>query len=184
MQYFFNLLPMSTQFRWVKGAVHIVARREFIEFAIQDVRALSILGVLQSHERENKKGIVADETYFATLNHNPKTIPVPGAFTGNTSLVGQLHPVREKQWIFDGVKCMSGTSIRGICIFGVNDLPYLVKSKGLFANKFLPEIEPEAYDMVEAWLKYKIQYESTHEQIHPSFNVTYYENLHTSLNHL
>ena len=41
--------------------------------------------------------------------------------------------------------------MRGICIFGVGDLPLLTSRRELFANKFFADFEPLAYDCLEEW---------------------------------
>ena len=58
----------------VKGAVHIIARREFVEFAVTDHRALDFLHWL-------KDAAHPDEMFFSSLNYN-KHLAIPGGYLG------------------------------------------------------------------------------------------------------
>jgi len=44
-----------------------------------------------------------------------------------------------------------GKRVRGICVFGVRDVPLLVQRKELFANKFHLAFHPLAQDCLEEW---------------------------------
>ena len=57
-----------------KGSAHAALSREFVDFALNDPRAVDLL--------EWMKDIRApDEHFFPTLNHNP-LLGVPGAYKG------------------------------------------------------------------------------------------------------
>lgn len=57
-----------------KGSAHVAVTRAFVDFALNDPRAVDLL--------EWMKDIRApDEHFFPTLNHNPH-LGVPGAFKG------------------------------------------------------------------------------------------------------
>lgn len=60
----------------VKGAIHIVATREFIHFALTDRRARDLLDWLRDAH-------VPDEMFFSTLNFNTH-LAAPGAYLGTT----------------------------------------------------------------------------------------------------
>ena len=57
-----------------KGAVHIIATRGFVDFAMSNETALKFLEWV-------KKTKIPDETYFSTLNHNPQ-LGAPGSYRG------------------------------------------------------------------------------------------------------
>ena len=57
-----------------KGSVHIVASAAFVEFALNDSRAVKLLAYIRDHT------YVPDEWFFSTLNHNPDALPAPGAY--------------------------------------------------------------------------------------------------------
>ena len=67
---------------------------------------------------------------------------------------------RYKLWF---QKCLSGKSVRNICIFGVNDLPNLMRKaygRSLFANKFFWDFQPMAWDCMQEWHHARIAEES------------------------
>jgi hypothetical protein len=70
-------------------------------------------------------------------------------------------------------KCY-GKVVRGICITGVGDLPYIVKRKELFINKFYWNFEPLSLACWE-----ELQFNRTVESSLPSFNFddSYYRSL-------
>ncbi|KAF6773140.1 hypothetical protein AHF37_08050 [Paragonimus kellicotti] len=164
---------LNFTFTWFKGSVHIAARREFVQFMHTDIRAKQILKVT-----------VPDETYFATINHNPDSLPVPGAFLRENNSREFKQVTRYKVWSDSHRPCGSGRWIRSICMFGLNDLPRLIDQPEFFANKFVPEVEPEAYDKLESWLAHKVDYETRNAQLHPSFQKVYYSSLESSWRHL
>ncbi|KAF5396688.1 N-acetyllactosaminide beta-1 6-N-acetylglucosaminyl-transferase [Paragonimus heterotremus] len=175
---------LNFTFTWFKGSVHIAARREFVQFMLTDIKAKQILKVLREHEREVSKVTVPDETYFATINHNPGSLPVPGAFLQGNSNRELKQVTRYKVWARSHQPCGSGRWRRSICMFGLKDLPRLIDQPEFFANKFVPEVEPEAYDILELWLAHKVDYETRHAQLHPSFKKAYYSSLESSWRHL
>ena len=63
-----------------------------------------------------------------------------------------------------------GRQVRDACVFGVGDLPTLVRRPELFVNKFYADLEPLGLDCLEAWLRHK-------ETCPPPFNVDYYRRL-------
>ena len=56
-----------------------------------------------------------------------------------------------------GLEECGGDFVHGVCIFGTEDLPGLIKKKHgpLFANKFDLNSEPIAYECMEAWITYR-----------------------------
>ncbi|XP_052285132.1 beta-1,3-galactosyl-O-glycosyl-glycoprotein beta-1,6-N-acetylglucosaminyltransferase-like [Dreissena polymorpha] len=124
----------------VKGAVHIVVNRGFVDFVLHDQRAHDLLNWTRPTH-------IPDETYFATLNHNPQ-LGVPGAYLGVPETDDVLKPfmARFKDW---GERECHGKRLRDICIIGTGDLPELAQSKKLFVNKFHQNFRPYAYDCLE-----------------------------------
>ncbi|CAH8595819.1 unnamed protein product [Dicrocoelium dendriticum] len=169
---------------WYKGSAHIAARREFVQFVHENKRAILILQVLRDFEQQEGRGVIADETYFPTLNHNPVSLPVPGAFLGVHESDVFKPPIRAKVWYNTKLPCRSGKWIRGICMLGLRDVDWLKDRPELFANKFIPSVEPEGYTELERWLREKLLYESAHNCLHPSFNATHYLSLELRWNHL
>ncbi|KAA3670449.1 uncharacterized protein DEA37_0006854, partial [Paragonimus westermani] len=176
-----TMTAISTpQFTWYKGPVHVIVRREFVDYMLNNPRAKQLYNTL-ARQAANK---VPDETYFATLNHNPDTFPIPGAFLGVHETNWPQSIARFKIWNDREWARGSKQWIREICMLGWADLPKLQSSPQLFANKFVPSVEPDAYGMLELWLARKVHYETTYGRRHPSFNLSYYRNHEMSWNHL
>jgi len=63
-----------------------------------------------------------------------------------------------------------GQFVRGVCVFGVGDLPQLVQRREFFANKFYADSEPLALDCLEARLRHN-------ERCPPEFDREFYSKL-------
>ena len=63
-----------------------------------------------------------------------------------------------------------GKWVRSVCVYGIGDLPALIKNKHLFANKFMLHVDPLAYECMEALIEQR-------SICPPPFNDTYYRNL-------
>jgi len=57
-----------------KGSTHIAARREFVDFALNDRRAQDFLHWLRDTQ-------IPDETFFNSLNRNQQ-LDIPGSYRG------------------------------------------------------------------------------------------------------
>ncbi|XP_064613401.1 beta-1,3-galactosyl-O-glycosyl-glycoprotein beta-1,6-N-acetylglucosaminyltransferase 3-like [Liolophura sinensis] len=123
----------------MKGPIHIAASRDFVQFIFEDRKTQVFLEWLRGTQ-------IPDETFYATINNNP-FLGAPGGFHGPESVRESMTSfIRYKQW---GKTPCSGKYQRQICIFNVGDLPRLVNSKALFANKFLSSYGQYAYDCLE-----------------------------------
>ena len=61
------------------------------------------------------------------------------------------HPIiRAKSWVghYNNRKC-EGKYVRGICVYGIGDAPWLASRPELFANKFHSTFEYLGYDCLE-----------------------------------
>jgi len=54
-----------------------------------------------------------------------------------------------------GVDKCHGMWRRGVCIFGVEDLPLLTGRHELFVNKFYVDTQPLGMECMEQWVEYK-----------------------------
>ena len=118
-------------------------------------------------------------SYWATLQYNSKFNP-PGGFKGEftrfdfnlfrikASFVynsGKLVNLRRvnttSRFIIwgDSFKC-NGKYQRGVCIFSFGDLSLLITRHEFFANKFLLDYNPIAYQCMEEWINNKNRYSS------------------------
>ncbi|XP_041347186.1 beta-1,3-galactosyl-O-glycosyl-glycoprotein beta-1,6-N-acetylglucosaminyltransferase-like, partial [Gigantopelta aegis] len=123
--------------RPVKGSVHIVASRGFVDYLLHNQTSKDLLEWVQ-------KTKIPDETYFSTLNHNPH-LGVPGSYKGEPE---RRTLSRFKNW---GSLPCAGKFVRSVCVLGLGDLPLLAKAKEFFANKFHLDFEPYALDCIEEW---------------------------------
>ncbi|XP_046551049.1 N-acetyllactosaminide beta-1,6-N-acetylglucosaminyl-transferase-like [Haliotis rubra] len=156
--------------RPVKGAVHVVVNRQYVEYIVYDPVANDLLMWL-------KRTKFPDETFFATLNHNPH-LKIPGTYQGEpeTDPVNKPFLARYKVWqggkLFGG-DCQ-GKYVRHICIFGVGDLAKFPERKELFANKFHLDFQPAALQCMDEWYLSRTLRERRGES---TFDDSYYKTL-------
>lgn len=50
----------------------------------------------------------------------------------------------------------TGRYVRDICIYNVEDLPWIIEKNSMFANKFESTSFPEALDCLELWHRHKV----------------------------
>ncbi|CAL8102124.1 unnamed protein product [Calicophoron daubneyi] len=178
-----SLLPFKIT--WMKGSVHVAVRREFVDYMNNSPRAIALLQALTDWEQISRRKVFADEQFFATLNHNPTVFPIPGAYLGSNSSE-LLNPLitRWKVWEFEHLPCGSGHWQRNICMLGMADLPRLKKSGHLFANKFIPEVDPVAYDELERTIRDRVIREAETGHLNVNFHPEFYSALEISKNHI
>jgi len=120
--------------RAVKGSVHIVVNREFVDFVLHNQTAADLLSWARTVH-------IPDEAFFSTINYNPQ-LGVRGSYTGvpeTTETKNKTNPfmVRYKNWGSPPFKWpCAGYKSKGICIISTGDLPLLKSRPELFANKF------------------------------------------------
>ena len=68
----------------MKGNLHIAVNRNFVDYILHNPFAKVFL------EWTKKYVLVPDETYFATLNHNPQ-LGIKGSFLGNADAHTHTH---------------------------------------------------------------------------------------------
>ncbi|BFZ25620.1 hypothetical protein BsWGS_28659 [Bradybaena similaris] len=113
----------------MKGPVHIVVHREFVDYVLHNDTASALL-------HWTKSTLIPDETFFATLNANPQ-LGIKGTYTGDPELTKTrpfIARYKIRQWM-DNASC-AGEYLRGVCILTTGDLPRLGKAHEMFANKF------------------------------------------------
>ncbi|XP_046547708.1 beta-1,3-galactosyl-O-glycosyl-glycoprotein beta-1,6-N-acetylglucosaminyltransferase-like [Haliotis rubra] len=149
-----NSVDANTQSRWIrrrwkkafptphgiipyKGNVHVVVSRGFVDYAINDP-------IAQNFTEWLKRTKVPDETFFGTLNNNPK-LRVPGSSTGRISTDYHLKPyiARFKNW----------GPIWGEKSFDWPCKGLLSSRRELFANKFHIDYQPQTYDCMDEWIR-------------------------------
>ncbi|XP_060555191.1 N-acetyllactosaminide beta-1,6-N-acetylglucosaminyl-transferase-like [Ruditapes philippinarum] len=147
--------PPPHKIRPIKGSVHVAVNRHFVHFALYNQIALDFLEWL-------KKTQIPDETFFASLNHNPH-LGINGSFLGDAEEY-PLKPslMRYKNWEYGHsvyVRGCAGKYVRNVCVLGVGDLNRAYNDIGLFANKFNLDYEFLALDCLE-----EVMYKKTWDQ--------------------
>ncbi|XP_069115830.1 beta-1,3-galactosyl-O-glycosyl-glycoprotein beta-1,6-N-acetylglucosaminyltransferase-like isoform X2 [Argopecten irradians] len=144
-----------------KGSVHITVNRHFVDYVLHNQTARDFLDWCG-------KTWVPDETFFASLNHNPH-LGIQGSADGFVE--PYIMNSRFKNW--GNLHC-AGKVVRQICIFGVGDLPVLSRRYELFANKFYWDFQPVTLDCMEELL-----YNRTRDDYHNkrTFDAAVYKNL-------
>ncbi|XP_029287966.1 beta-1,3-galactosyl-O-glycosyl-glycoprotein beta-1,6-N-acetylglucosaminyltransferase 7 [Cottoperca gobio] len=132
------------------GTAYYALTRAFVDFVLNSPIAQDLL-------EWSKDTFSPDEHYWVTLNHI-KEAPgshVDGGWTGDIRAIkwkdqeGRVH---------NGCK---GHYVRDICIYGVEDLPWIVYGNSMFANKFESNTFPEALDCLEQWHRNKVLNQTT-----------------------
>ncbi|XP_061192186.1 beta-1,3-galactosyl-O-glycosyl-glycoprotein beta-1,6-N-acetylglucosaminyltransferase-like [Saccostrea echinata] len=157
--------------RPIKGAVHVTVNRNFVEYSINNHVGKDFLAWVQ------KAGTVPDETFFASLIHNPH-LGIPGSFKGQVETDYSLKKPflsRFKSWRdAPNYWPCHGHFVRGICIFGLGDLPLLARRPEFFANKFHIDYQPHILLCLDQLL-----FNRTRDEYFGrlQFETDYYENL-------
>ncbi|XP_054984919.1 N-acetyllactosaminide beta-1,6-N-acetylglucosaminyl-transferase isoform X2 [Sorex araneus] len=123
------------------GSAYVALSREFSEFVLRDPRAEDLL-------LWSKDTFSPDEHFWVTLNRIPG---VPGAMP-NASWAGNLRAIKWNDMEDQHGGC-HGHYVHGICIYGPGDLPWLMNSQSLFANKFELSTYPLTLECLELQLR-------------------------------
>ncbi|XP_059173778.1 beta-1,3-galactosyl-O-glycosyl-glycoprotein beta-1,6-N-acetylglucosaminyltransferase-like isoform X2 [Physella acuta] len=154
-------------FRPMKGSTHVTLSRAFVDFVLHNKRARDVFKWVTTLKSFH------DEAFFSTLNHNPH-LGAPGSYKGNLELTEENKPhlSRYKVWnTSNETFCSANSWLRHICILSIGDLPLMVRSVKLFANKFSLQDDRLAISCLEEWL-----YNST-LNTNVGINTSYYSNL-------
>lgn len=164
--------PFGRNVTVLKGAIHIVAQRGYIDFILHNKVALDFLEWVKQVKHP-------DETYFASLNHSP-LLKVPGSYLGHPESHSNHYPfiARYKNWRNAKLKCHS-KRVRSLCIFGMRDIPNIIDLEQLFVNKFHIDHQPYALLCMAELIRNRTisQYMGLRK-----FDTTFYENLDMSHN--
>ncbi|ESP05524.1 hypothetical protein LOTGIDRAFT_103000 [Lottia gigantea] len=105
-----------------KGSAYGIFSRQFVDYVINNKKARDIL-------KWCRDVYSPDEYYWATLNYNLK-LHAPGS----NSVGDEMKPFLAVYVSWTPSECY-GRRYRAYCIFGIRDLPTLVKRPEMFANK-------------------------------------------------
>ncbi|XP_004484678.1 beta-1,3-galactosyl-O-glycosyl-glycoprotein beta-1,6-N-acetylglucosaminyltransferase 7 [Dasypus novemcinctus] len=113
------------------GSAYFVLTRKFVDFVLTDIRAKDLL-------RWSKDIHSPEQHYWVTLN---RLKDAPGA-TPNAGWEGNVRAIKWKKEEGTGHDGCKGHYAQEACVYGPGDLPWLIQSPSLFANKFEPSTDP------------------------------------------
>ncbi|XP_075246734.1 beta-1,3-galactosyl-O-glycosyl-glycoprotein beta-1,6-N-acetylglucosaminyltransferase-like isoform X2 [Convolutriloba macropyga] len=158
-----------------KSSTHYAFTYKAIEYIVTSHLSLAVLDFM-------KKFRCNDEHYFAVLHYNYNITRLPGSewvMDPKKSVANQFE-LRYKNWKFgSNFECKSRRIKREICMIGVKTLPELVNTyygTALFANKFLWDFQPRAWDCMYAWHYRRQQDEYFTGRVSNSFAIKIEEN--------
>jgi len=137
--------PYDINLTFFKGELHGLFSRRMTEFIVESEHGKKYLDWCSDTGHPS-------EHYYNTLNYNVH-LNAPGGYTGDLDVAHNysVSPIiRIKNWVHlhENLKC-SGQVVRGICIYGVRDAPWLSQRMELFANKFRLTYQYLALDCLE-----------------------------------
>ncbi|XP_006639740.2 N-acetyllactosaminide beta-1,6-N-acetylglucosaminyl-transferase [Lepisosteus oculatus] len=127
------------------GTAYYSLTRPFVEFVLHSQIAKDLL-------EWSKDTYSPDEHYWVTLNHLPEA---PGSHP-NGGWEGDIRAIKWRDQAgasHDGCK---GHYVRDICIYGTEDLQWIISRNSMFANKFELSTYPQAVECLELWHRKKV----------------------------
>ncbi|XP_044302332.1 beta-1,3-galactosyl-O-glycosyl-glycoprotein beta-1,6-N-acetylglucosaminyltransferase [Varanus komodoensis] len=152
--------PLSTPI--FSGSAYFVVSRRFVEYVLENSNVLAFI-------EWAKDTYSPDEYLWATIQRIPE---VPGAASASAKYdVSDMNALaRFVKWhYFEGdvskgapYPPCSGVHIRSVCVFGVGDLNWMLRTHHFFANKFDTDTDPFAIQCLEEYLRGKALYQHRH----------------------
>uniref|UniRef100_A0A915PI20 Core-2/I-Branching enzyme n=1 Tax=Setaria digitata TaxID=48799 RepID=A0A915PI20_9BILA len=127
--------------RIAKGSTSISLSYSFVEFVVDKLNLTVLL------DKFDRLSYGVDEMLFPSL-YSEDSLDAPGGFTRQCIDVYNNMITRYVVWKKSSKRCRSGYYRHSICIFGIADLPTMLTSGALFANKMLPEFD---YTAIGCW---------------------------------
>uniref|UniRef100_A0A4W4EUZ8 Glucosaminyl (N-acetyl) transferase family member 7 n=1 Tax=Electrophorus electricus TaxID=8005 RepID=A0A4W4EUZ8_ELEEL len=124
------------------GTAYYSLTRAFVEYVFKSSVAKDLL-------EWSKDTYSPDEHYWVTLNHAPGS-------NINGGWEGDIRAIKWKDQ--EGIvhQGCNGRYVRDICIYGTEDIPWIIEKNSMFANKFESTVAPEALDCLEQWHRHKV----------------------------
>lgn len=131
------------------GSAYYIWRYEAVNFILTDATVNRFI-------EWNKDTFSPDEHLWATLQryypYVPGSYPPYEPYDRN-----ELQTiVRIVKWAGLSKKVYppcSGQIVRGICVYSVGDIPWLISQRHLFANKFNDKLDIYAVDCIDKWIR-------------------------------
>ncbi|KAL6112277.1 gcnt7 [Pungitius sinensis] len=132
------------------GTAYYALTREFVDFVLKSPVAQDLL-------EWSKDTFSPDEHYWVTLSHIAEA---PGSYPDG-GWEGKIRAIKWRDQEGTSHSGCKGHYIRDICIYGMEDLPWIINSNSMFANKFERDTFPEALDCLEQWHRTKVLNQAT-----------------------
>lgn len=153
------------------GEGDVIMNRETAHFAVNHPQAKSVLKWAEKTQHPQ-------QTFYATLNYNPRQFKIKGSYTGpldyqNLKSLEQIAKFVDSKNASSHA-CHGSRSFHGYCTFGVGDLPYLINRKELFAFRFRWDIDRLVLQCMEQMI-----YQRSKEQfMYPKdYDLSFYKHL-------
>ncbi|GMS83329.1 hypothetical protein PENTCL1PPCAC_5504, partial [Pristionchus entomophagus] len=155
----------SSTIQWGKGAMQAILSRAAIDFLFDQVNIYPLMREM------NAMGFGVDEQLYESLQITSE-IPLPGGFHHKCRERPAQYISRISVWTGSENDCRSGRLRHSICIYGVEDLPFLAESKFVMANKMMPDFDQAVTSCVSELLFNRTRDGSKIDR-------KYYENINT-----
>nr|XP_057911453.1 beta-1,3-galactosyl-O-glycosyl-glycoprotein beta-1,6-N-acetylglucosaminyltransferase 7 isoform X1 [Doryrhamphus excisus]XP_057911454.1 beta-1,3-galactosyl-O-glycosyl-glycoprotein beta-1,6-N-acetylglucosaminyltransferase 7 isoform X1 [Doryrhamphus excisus] len=132
------------------GTAYYALTRGFVNFVLKSPKARDLL-------EWSRDTFSPDEHYWVTLNHIKDA---PGS-NPDGGWAGAIRAIKWRDQEGDKHNGCNGRYVRDICIYGVEDLPWIINRNSMFANKFDSHVSPEALDCLEQWHRNKVLSQAT-----------------------
>ncbi|MCJ8729387.1 hypothetical protein PDJAM_G00105660 [Pangasius djambal] len=132
------------------GTAYYSLQRAFVEYVLTSSVAKDLL-------EWSKDTYSPDEHYWVTLNH---VEDAPGSNV-DAGWEGNIRAIKWKDQEGTAHQGCNGHYVRDICIYNVEDLPWIIEKNSMFANKFESTSFPEALDCLEQWHRHKVLQQAT-----------------------
>ncbi|XP_070848788.1 beta-1,3-galactosyl-O-glycosyl-glycoprotein beta-1,6-N-acetylglucosaminyltransferase 7 [Chaetodon trifascialis] len=132
------------------GTAYYALTRAFVDFVLKSPIAHDLL-------EWSKDTFSPDEHYWVTLNHVKEA---PGSHIDG-GWAGDIRAIKWRDQEGGAHSGCKGYYVRDICIYGVEDLPWIINRNSMFANKFESNSFPEALDCLEQWHRNKVLSQAT-----------------------
>ncbi|KAM6979580.1 beta-1,3-galactosyl-O-glycosyl-glycoprotein beta-1,6-N-acetylglucosaminyltransferase 7 [Aplochiton taeniatus] len=127
------------------GTAYYAVTRAFVNYVLESPVARDLL-------EWSKDTFSPDEHFWVTLNHIKET---PGNHVEG-GWEGEIRAIKWKDQEGTAHTGCKGRYVRDICVYGVDDLQWLIDRNSMFANKFESGALSEALDCLEQWHRDKV----------------------------
>ncbi|GMR35042.1 hypothetical protein PMAYCL1PPCAC_05237, partial [Pristionchus mayeri] len=155
----------SSSIQFGKGAMQAILSRAAVDFIFDEINIVPLMREM------NDMGFGVDEQLYESLQITPE-IRLPGGFHFKCREKRAQHISRYSIWTGSDNDCPSHKMRHAICIYGVEDLPFLADLKHVMANKMMPDFDQAVTSCVSELL-----FNRTRDGT--NIDRKYYENINT-----